>query len=66
MTPTTERRCADCQHWRARPAGHKGDCLQSGHLSSSYRVVGTAGPTHVYEETKPDHWCVLFERNGEA
>lgn len=59
-----QKACRDCTHWRARAAGHKGDCLKSGHVSSSYRIVGSLGSAEVYEETKPDHWCVLFERGA--
>ena len=53
--------CSECRHWRPRPAGHKGDCLLSRHESSTYKLVGSLDYADIYEETKPDYWCVLFE-----
>ena len=53
--------CSACAEWRARPHGQRGDCLKSGHFSSSYRLVGAMDGSEVFEETKPDYWCTLFE-----
>jgi hypothetical protein len=55
--------CADCAHWK-RLTNYRGECLLAWRYSTSYREVGALafqGGAKVYEETKPDYWCRLFE-----
>jgi hypothetical protein len=54
------KRCDLCRHWQ-RYSTFRGGCSQSAHTSSTYRLVGSAGVADVLEETRPDHWCVLFD-----
>ena len=53
-------RCDGCSHWR-RLSAYRGSCLKAPFFSTSYRLVGISDEVEIYEETKPDHWCVLFE-----
>jgi hypothetical protein len=63
MADPAKPSCADCAHWK-RLTNYRGECLLAWRYSTSYREVGALafhGGAMVYEETKPDYWCRLFE-----